>query len=305
MALGGGRLVRIAIAAVAVACLGSTVQVHALDIPAAPTLETPIIDQTRTLTDEQIQQLSADIAKSRTQKSYQIGVLIIPTLGTDEYLEGYALKVAREWGIGEKDQDNGVLLLVVKNDRKVRIEVGRGLEGDLTDVTSSRIIRYAITPKFKQGDYYGGISSGIESIQHAVAKEADPALTSAQTDEFSVGDAIMFGLVAVPMALIWLGAILGRTKSWWAGGVVGGAGGVVLVVLFGAALWTIITLIVLVPLGLLFDFAVSRNYRQHISDGSAPSWWAGGTHIGGGGFGGSGGGFGGGGFGGGGASGSW
>ena len=123
----------------------------ALEVPAAPPLETPIVDKTGVLSGDQIKQLADQIAKSRAEKSYQIGILIVSTLGNSEYLEGYSMKVARQWGIGEKDKSNGVLLLVVVDDRKLRIEVGSGLEGDLTDVRSNRIIRNIITPKFKEG----------------------------------------------------------------------------------------------------------------------------------------------------------
>ena len=87
-------------------------QAYALEVPAAPTLDSPIVDQTGTLTPDQVKQLAAQIATSRAEKDYQIGILIISTLGRNEYLEGYSLKVARAWGIGEKDKSNGVLLLV-------------------------------------------------------------------------------------------------------------------------------------------------------------------------------------------------
>lgn len=280
---------------------------HALDVPAAPSLDTPIVDQTGTLTTEQIKQLAEQIAKSRKEKSYQIGVLIISSLGNDEYLEGYSLKVARAWGIGEKDTSNGVLLLVAIDDHKLRIEVGRGLEGDLTDVKSSRIIRNVITPKFKEGKYFEGISEGINSIQLAVANKPDPAAeteVSEPVDWAGVVSMIVFGGI---VGLSWIGAVLGRSKSWWAGGVIGGIAGLVLMVIFSFVLWSILSLVGFIVFGLLFDFFVSKNYKQHARSHTDPAWWAGGTWGGGSGWGGgsSGGGFGGGGFSGGGSSGSW
>lgn len=280
----------------------------ALAVPKAPSLETPIVDQTGTLTDGQISQLAAQITKSREEKSYQIGVLIIPSLGTDEYLEGYSLKVAREWGIGEKQKSNGVLLLVAMDDRKLRIEVGRGLEGDLTDVRANRIIRNVITPKFKQGEYYQGISDGINSIQLAVAAKADPASEQAAQDDegnLLVNTVAFLGFFGVG-ALSWLGAVLGRSKSWWAGGIIGAGIGLVLMFVFGFVFWAIFAFVSLLLGGLGFDYAVSKNYKQHVTSGGNPAWWAGGT-WGGGGWGGgsSGGSFGGGGFSGGGSSGSW
>lgn len=282
-------------------------QAHALDVPAAPTLETPIVDQTGTLTPEQVKQLATQIATSRKEKSYQIAILIVSSVGNDEYLEGYSLKVAREWGIGEKDKSNGVLLLVAIDDRNLRIEVGRGLEGDLTDVKANRIIRNVITPKFKEGKYYEGISEGINSIQLAVANKPDPAAEKEAAEPVDWSAIITMGMFIVIGALSWLGAVLGRSKSWWAGGVIGAVAGIVLMFMFGFAVWAIISFVGLILSGLGFDYLVSKNYKQHAARHTDPAWWAGGTWGGGSGWGGgsSGGGFGGGGFSGGGSSGSW
>lgn len=284
----------------------ATLPLYALEVPKAPSLETPIVDQTGTLKPEQIRALADQIAASRKEKSYQIGILIIPTLGIHEYLEGYSLKVARGWGIGDKT-DNGVLLLVVKNDRELRIEVGRGLEGDLTDARSSQIIRNVITPKFRAGQYYEGISEGVDSIQLAVEKRADPKAEDKGMDAMDWGS-LVATLAFMGLGLLsWLGAVLARSKSWWAGGVVGGVAGVIGAFLIGWSVFTGIGVVVLVGLGLLFDFLVSRNFKSHMARGDNASWWAGGGHWGsGGGFSGGGGGsFGGGGFSGGGSSGSW
>lgn len=280
-----------------------SVGVSALEVPKAPTLETPIVDQTGTLTGDQIKQLSDKIAASRKEKSYQIGILIIPSLGNGEYLEGYSLKVARAWGIGEKDKSNGVLLLIVKEDREIRFEVGRGLEGELTDAHTSRIIRNVIAPKFRERNYYEGISEGVNSIQLAVANKPDAAAQKEAAEPIDWSAVVATGVFIIIGVLTWLGAILGRSKSWWAGGVIGAVMGIVLVIIFGFAIWAIIGLVGLVLGGLGFDFLVSKNYKQHASDHSNPAWWAGGTWGGGGGSGG--GGFGGGGFSGGGSSGSW
>ena len=294
------------VASIAVA-LAVSAGAAALDVPKAPTLDVPIVDQTGTLTAGQIQQLADKIAASRKEKSYQIGILILPTLGNDEYLEGYSLKVARGWGIGEKDTSNGVLLLIVKDDRKLRIEVGRGLEGDLTDVRANRIIRNVITPKFKEGKYFEGISDGVNSIQLAVAAKPDPA--AAKTTESVDWGAIVSTAVFIGIAVLsWLGAVLGRSKSWWAGGVIGAVAGLVLMLIFGFAIWAIIGFVGLIFGGLGFDYLVSKNYKAHARGHTSPAWWAGGTWGGGGGWGGGssgGGGFGGGGFSGGGSSGSW
>lgn len=290
------------------ALVGFNTNAYALDIPRAPSLETPIVDQTNTLSQAQIQQLSQQIATSRAEKSYQIGILIIPTLGNSEYLEGYSIKVAREWGVGEKDKSNGVLILVVKNDRKMRIEVGRGLEGDLTDLRASRIVRDVLAPAFRSNDFAGGLSSAIDSIQKAVSGQADakldPPKSSGITAESWIG---LFFLVITPITFVlsWVGSMLARSKSWWAGGVIGLVVGAGIMVAFSWVFWSIMVTVATTLFGFLFDFLVSRNYSKHAERGTTPSWWAGGGDFGGGGGFSGGGDFGGGGFSGGGSSGDW
>ena len=289
-------------------------QVSALSVPSAPPLARPIVDQTKTLNDQQIADLSSQIATSRQTKDYQVGVLIIPTLGNDESIEGYSLKVAREWGIGSKDNSNGVLLLIVKNDRRMRIEVGRGLEGDLTDVESGRILRQVLQPKFRQGNYYEGIKLALESIQAQVEGRVDPN-TRADTSSKNnfVENAfflIMFAIFWIAPWMMWIVSILARSKSWWAGGVLGAAAGGVVAWIAGGAMLALIGWAGITLFGFILDFFVSRNYKEHLAKGGDPAWWAGGTWgtgSSGGSWGGgsSGGGFGGGDFGGGGSSGSW
>jgi uncharacterized protein len=270
-------------------------------VPQAPPLERPILDQTDTLTGTQVDSLAATINQTRSQKDYQIGILIIPSLEGQD-IESYSLSVARTWGIGEKQKNNGLLLLIVKNDRQMRIEVGSGLEGDLTDAESGRIITNVIAPRFKEGNYFEGIRQGIESMQAQVEGRTDP--NSARVQQSSEPFSFLFAsAVAGIVGLSWVGSVLARTKSWWLGGLLGAGGG--LLVAWGIG-WTIISVVILVAfvlVGLGLDWLVSRNYRYRASRGLKPSWWAGGGVMGGGGSGG--GSFGGGGFSGGGASGGW
>ena len=119
------------------ACLALFVgQAAALNIPPKPTAS-PVVDQTNTLTADQQASLAATIAAERSKTGNQIAILMIPTLDGDA-LEDYSIRVARGWGIGEKGKDNGVLLLIAKNDHKLHIEVGYGLEGSLTDAKTSQ-----------------------------------------------------------------------------------------------------------------------------------------------------------------------
>jgi uncharacterized protein len=277
----------------------------ALDVPPVPT-DIPIVDQTNTLTADQKTDLANMIAAERQHSGNQIGVLMVPSL-QGEALEDYSLKVARTWGIGTKDRDNGVLLLIVKNDHKIRIEVGYGLEGALTDIRSGQIIRDRMAPLFRQDKFYEGIKSGVEGITAAIHNEVDPQLNTAPPQKKAPipWEFIFIGVFILPT---WLASILGRSKSWWAGGVLGGIAGIILSIFIGFLFFGLISIVVLILIGLLFDRAVSANYQKRVANGVSPSWWAGGPYIGGGrggGGGGSFGGFGGGGFGGGGASGGW
>jgi len=292
---------RVSVVVAIVAAIGA-IPASALDVPAAPSLNRPIVDTSKTLTEQEIAQLSAQINESRQTKEYQIGILVIPTLGSGEYLEGYSLKVARQWGVGDKTKSNGVLILVVKNEHKIRIEVGRGLEGNLTDAQTGRIIRDIIAPEFRNNDYAGGLSKAITSIQAVADGRADPNRGTSSSDGFSWWHLAGVGA----FGLLWLGAILGRSKSWWAGGVLGGIVGGVIALIANFVLLALLAWGGLILFGLLFDFLVSRSYRSHATDHSSFPWWIGGNWGGGGGFGGGGGGgFGGGGFSGGGSSGSW
>jgi uncharacterized protein len=279
------------------------VSAGALAVPEKPT-DIPVVDQTNTLTAEQKAALAARIADERKATGNQIAVLMIPSLEGDA-LENYSLNVAREWGIGQEERNSGVLLLVVKDDRRMRIEVGYGLEGALPDIRANRIIRDRIRPAFQQNDYYAGINAGVDGIITTIHGEVDPNLSESTTGDagyFPWEMVLFFGL----LGFSWLGSMLARTKSWWAGGVIGGVVGAILGFMFGFLFIGVAAIVILTLLGLLLDKAVSSNYRSHVSHGDSPSWWAGGPFIGGGGDSDGGfGGFGGGGFGGGGASGDW
>lgn len=127
------------------------------------TLRNYVVDETGTLTNAQINTLATKLRQLEEQTSNQIVVYMIPSLD-GESLEDLSIRLAEKNKIGKKDKNNGVLLLIVKNDRKLRIEVGYGLEGALTDAASSSIIRNEIAPYFKKGSYYEGINAGVDAI---------------------------------------------------------------------------------------------------------------------------------------------
>jgi uncharacterized protein len=125
-----------------------------------PPLTARVTDQTATLTSEQTAALEQKLQAFEATKGSQLAVLIVPTTG-NEQIEQYSLRVVDQWKLGRKNVDDGVLLIVAKNDRMMRIEVGYGLEGVLNDATSKRIISEIIVPRFQQGDFYGGINAGL------------------------------------------------------------------------------------------------------------------------------------------------
>jgi uncharacterized protein len=140
---------------------------------AVPPLTGRVVDQTGTLSSGDIAELTQTLRDLETRKGSQIAVLIVPT--TDqESIEQFSIRVAEAWKIGRKKIDDGALLVVAKNDRRLRIEVGYGLEGALTDATSRRIIDEDITPKFKSGDFAGGISAGVDRIIRVIDGEKLP-----------------------------------------------------------------------------------------------------------------------------------
>jgi uncharacterized protein len=141
---------------------------------AVPPLVGRVVDQTGTLTSDYINTLNQRIRSFEQRKGSQIAVLIVPTT-QPETIEQYSIRVAEAWKIGRKKIDDGALLVVAKNDRKLRIEVGYGLEGALTDITSRRIIDEVIVPHFKNGDFAGGISEGLTRMIGVIDGERLPA----------------------------------------------------------------------------------------------------------------------------------
>lgn len=141
---------------------------------AVPPLTGHVIDQTQTLTPAQQKTMEDMLTAFELRKGSQLAVLLVPST-RPETIEQYALRVAEQWKLGRKKVDDGAILIVAKNDRTVRIEVGYGLEGALNDATSKRIIEEAITPSFRQQDFAGGISAGLQRMMGVIDGEPLPA----------------------------------------------------------------------------------------------------------------------------------
>ena len=141
---------------------------------AVPPLSGRVVDQTGTLSSGDIASLTQTLKDLQARKGSQVAVLIVPTT-EPETIEQYSIRVAEAWKIGRRKIDDGALVVIAKNDRHLRIEVGYGLEGALNDVTAKRIIDEVITPRFRSGDFAGGISAGVDRIVAVIEGEKLPA----------------------------------------------------------------------------------------------------------------------------------
>lgn len=256
-----------------------------------PALQAHVTDLTGTLSASQQAQLEQTLSIFEAQKGSQIAVLIVPTT-QPETIEQYGIRVVTAWQLGRKGIDDGALLLVAKEDRALRIEVGYGLEGVIPDAVANRIIDEIITPYFKQGDFDGGIQAGIDRLLRVVEGEPLPAPASGRGGSAidSLGQLIPFIFFAVLIGGGLLRAVLGRFPGALA---VGGVTTLVLWFLVGSLLAAIVVGIIAAVITLGGGM------------GRGGSWRSGGSGGRGGGFGGGGFSGGGGGFGGGGASGRW
>jgi uncharacterized protein len=268
---------------------------------AVPKLARHVTDLTGTLTAQQVDQLDAKLVALEKAKGAQLVVLMVGSTG-DEPIEEYSLAVAEANRIGRKGTDDGVLLLVAKNDRRVRIEVGYGLEGAIPDAANARIIREYLAPKFRTGDYFGGIDDAVGALTQLIDGEPlPPPVQGAPRERHGQGGqgVFMVGLFAA----IFLRGVLGRAHAW----VRAPLGGIII----GGLLWLLASMGIGILGGLLGGvfMLLPAGAGRSIGGGGWGGFggWGGGGGFGGGGFGGGGGGFSGGGgsFGGGGASGSW
>ncbi|MFA7193845.1 MAG: TPM domain-containing protein [Candidatus Paceibacterota bacterium] len=260
--------------------------IFAKDVPEPSGHVTDLAKMLKTNQEAELEELLLSYKKTT---SNEIAVLIIDSL-EGEVLEQYSVKVAQQWGVGKKEKDNGVLLLISKRDRKIRIEVGYGLEGTLTDVLSGRIVDGEITPEFKDGNFYEGIKSGVDMI----IKVIDGEYTEENVQEEISSDVNLLVLGACAFVIALIGAF-----QWIAGGISGGIiGGFIFWILFGPGfiiLGVILGAIVGVIGGFILRIIAESEGGGSSSSGSYSSGYSSSSNSS----------FGGGSFGGGGASGSW
>ena len=296
---------------VALLLLLATFVAAAQGVLPVPELTSRVIDQTDTLDPVQAKGLEEKLANFEQQKGTQIVVLLVPTTKPED-IASYANRVANAWKIGRKDVGDGIVVIVAKNDRAVRIEVAKTLEGAVPDLAAKQIIDDAITPKFRAGDFAGGLQAGVDQLIARINGEPLPAPKQpaqphrAKGGGFDFFDLAIFLFVAVPILGMVLRGVLGRPLGSLA---TGGAVGFLAMLFTQSMLVAVIAGVVGLFLSLFSGFGPFGGRRGGFG---APVFfpgggWGGGR--GGGGFGGGGGGGfssgGGGDFGGGGASGNW
>lgn len=264
------------------------------DLQPLPDLWHRVTDKTGTLSNTEADQLENKLQALEQNKGSQIAVLIIPTT-EPEPIEDYAIRLAEKWKLGRKSIDDGVILLIAKNDRRVRIEVGYGLEGAIPDATAKRIIDNYITPNFRQGNFYAGINEGVEALSMAIQGEELPEPTATDTSSSETKFPYFILVVVFVIAAQALGKKWGKWKGISIGAAISTVTGLVI-----AGLSTGLVMLVMYIFISLLTMISGRG-------GHGGGYYGGGHRGGsGGGFGGGGGFSGGGGsFGGGGASGSW
>ncbi len=262
------------------------------ELVAIPELSTRVTDLTQTLLPDQQAQLEQKLAAFEAKKGSQIALLIVPSTQPEE-IEQYAIRVVEKWQIGRDEVDDGLLVLVAKDDRKIRIEVGYGLEGAVPDLYAKRVISEVISPRFKQGDFYGGLDAGLNSLIGLVDGEPLPAPSNAQVSGMGIMDILpilMFGGLITGLFLrSMFGTFFGSALN---GGLVGGVVTILGVALGGAAVLGIVAFFITMMLG-----GRGINGYGGVPMGGGGGWSGGGSSSSWGG--------GGGGFGGGGASGDW
>ena len=266
-----------------------------------PTLNEPVIDQANILSASEKQQISARILKLNEQAKAQIGVVIVPTTGQEDIFD-FAIRVAEQWKLGSEKQDNGLLMAIAINDRRIQIATGYGLEGILPDIVASRIIRNNITPYFKQNQFAQGIDAGLAEIENILNMDPEVAVQAAlelkerqaqalheqQAKEKTFNTALIILITGIIGSFV-VGKRLSASTAAVAGtvaGLVNGAGLLTSLLIGGGIFFLLIT-------------TIAQILLQAVLSGGGRGGGSGGG-LGGGGYRGGGGGFGGGG-----ASGSW
>lgn len=235
------------------------------------------------------------------ETTVELAVVTVPDLGGTS-IEDYSERLFREWGIGKKGVNNGVLLLLAQSERWVRIEVGYGMEPYVTDGKAGRILDNDVIPDMRDGNYALGLLKGARAVAQTIKDSGyEPGsirpLPNSDRIPFPLhGAAKMWALLGIGAATVYAVSFMARTRSVWFGGVWGGLVGAFLGWLLGGVWFIVLLVFVMGILGLMLDYLLSNSYRYNRTSGRSTNWFntwggfSGGWHGGGGGFGGFGGG---------------
>lgn len=259
------------------------------DVPIPP-LSARVTDLTGTLSAQQKGELESRLAAFEAKRGSQIAVLLLPTTKPEE-IEQFSIRLAEAWKVGRKGVDDGVILVVAKDDRRLRIEVGYGLEGVIPDAIARRVIDERITPRLREGDFFGGIRDGVDQLARLAEGEKlpEPAARRGGRDRDPVAGLFDYAVPALFFIVI-AGGVLKLVLGRFAGSLATG-------LLLGLAAWFVFNLVaaaIAAAMGFLFTFANTGAGRGGWSSGGGSSRGGSGGWSGGGGS-----------FGGGGASGRW
>ncbi len=216
------------------------------------------------LTAKERETLETDLAGYQESTGNEIAIALIKSLDGDS-VEEFAVRTFEEWKIGKKGKDNGILFLAAIDDRKMRIEVGYGLEPYLTDGEAGELLRTAVTPAFRAGKYGEGVMRAVESIKRELSGEAADSRNQSFSDSGNRQFPIPFSILII--IFIYLFAFMARSKSVWLGGVAGGALGGAVGWWLGSVATGVVLAIFLSLIGLLLDAILSRNYEVNKAAG--------------------------------------
>ncbi|MEN8252758.1 MAG: TPM domain-containing protein [Patescibacteria group bacterium] len=234
---------------------------HAYDVPK---YDGPVNDHAQVLSDELEIELEAYLTKfAQESNGAELAIVTIKNLD-GESIEDLAQQFFDDWEIGKKELDNGVLLLISIDDREMRIHTGYGVEASLTDSVVGRIIRNDIAPEFKKYNYEAGVNKGANNIIAAIQNPEQFAEKEKPVTEFFIFFLVIFLITFGSGLMVYIAAFLGRSKSWWLGGLIGVVLGMILASITGAIAFAIF--------GLILDYILSKNYKTWKLQKKATSW---------------------------------
>ena len=233
------------------------VSLLAFTIPAKPS--TYVNDYAGMLSPDQVATLETKLENYEKQTTNEIAVVTIPSLDGD-VIENVAQDIFTKWGIGKKDKDNGVLLLISFADRKTRIQTGYGVEGDLTDIATSYIQSDIVTPAFRAGDYYVGVDGAVDKIIEALSGTGivPQDYSASSGNNFFNSSNWQFVLIFGFFCFQWIVSLLARSKSWWGGGIVGGV--------FSLLVWFFLALSFVFTIPICFRPSLFRKTKGIIAE---------------------------------------